>query len=260
MLARAANNESLPDFCCAVFDLFIEFPATRDAIFQEYLQRSLDVVFNMLLVCTEKDTRACFAKIYLFGLVLIRQANPQEGSLAFRIIDCITANILEQCSKNWTRFEQFWEMLLQMATLCPEFEAYFVKIDLLKVLLDLYLGAKSPLAGGEERQSFGSKLCVPQMAHFLKLVRLLIIKGTDSVSEDALRCINTPEFYSRSLKRGYDGEVLGDIVAHFARDDVQFSQMIAEVVLKGLNELEYEEISSFYLLLDRFLSLEDSVS
>lgn len=71
---------------------------------------------------------------------------------------------------------------------------------------------------------------------------------------DALMCLNLSEFYDKTLREGYEGEALGEIVGNLAYENEEFSKMIATVLIKGLNEIEYEEVTSFYAVLDSYFT------
>jgi hypothetical protein len=78
-------------------------------------------------------------------------------------------------------------------------------------------------------------------------------------TENARLCLNLSEFYDKTLREGYDGEALGEIVSHMTFENEDFSKMIATVILKGLNEIEYEEVKSFYAVLEGYLTCRDSL-
>lgn len=78
-------------------------------------------------------------------------------------------------------------------------------------------------------------------------------------TEDGLMCLNLSAFYDKTLREGYEGDALGDIVGHLTYENESFSKMIASVIVKGLNEIEYEEVKSFYAVLDSYLTCADSL-
>jgi hypothetical protein len=120
----------------------------------------------------------------------------------------------------------------------------------------------------------GNKYVMPNFDGLIKTVALLVRhcdtgasdvptklssvpEKTYEFTENARTVLTLSEFYDKTLREGYDGEALGEIVAHLAYSDEVFSKMIATVILKGLNEIEYEEVKSFYAVLDGYLTCAD---
>ena len=72
--------------------------------------------------------------------------------------------------------------------------------------------------------------------------------------------LDTPknkEFYDKTIRNAYDCESLSLIIKNFAFCDKSFSYMIAEVVVRGINEFEFDANEAFYYILEIFFFYVD---
>lgn len=56
-------------------------------------------------------------------------------------------------------------------------------------------------------------------------------EGQYELSENALTCLNSPEFYEKALKHNYDGESLSILICHFSDGNFELSKIIASNIL-----------------------------
>lgn len=289
IVAHSFESKSLPDLMTKIKELYANSEEACIQLVERMSSDNLKTLSDLMLACTEKTTRECVADLFSFVLNRLVAYDFSDESLVKRFIDAIFVLIPAECSKYWTRFQQFWDFLYNFAsggkndgTAEEAAEAgklqieYLMEIDAITKLIDFYLAEKSPFATtAENRTQMGNKFFMPCFDGLIKTVSLLTrhvnlcglnmattlgdIENDYQFTEDAQMLLNLSEFYDKTLREGYDGEALGEIVGHLTSENEEFSKMIATVIIKGLNEIEYEEVKSFYAVLDSFLTCNDSL-
>ena len=97
------------------------------------------------------------------------------------------------------------------------------------------------------------------MKNLNKYISTHVCQREYSLSEDEVKCITDKEFYDKTIRNAYDCESLSLIIKNFAFCDKSFSYMIAEVVVRGINEFEFDANEAFYYILESFLEIDDDL-
>jgi len=268
VMSHAYHNRALPDLVKVIKDLFSEFPESCEKWMLKLLDNSMFSVTQLLLTCIEKTTRSALADLFSFSLNLLAKRDFSDNSIAKIFIDGLLNLIPQDISKHWTRFQQFWEVIKDFAAESPEHALYLIHKGAIGIFLDFYLGNKSPLLKpGENRQALGNKLWTPNFDALIQIIAILdkycatnVADGQYRLTYEEKSCLLDKETYDKTLRNGYDGKALSEIVSHWSYEDKEYSQMIAQIILKGLNEIEYEEVKGFYEVLEEFLTIKDSLT
>ena len=77
------------------------------------------------------------------------------------------------------------------------------------------------------------------------------------LSENDMKCLLCPDFYEKTLKEKYDPQALGLIIQHLSFENESFSYCIAEILLKGINRCNYEEVKPYLEAMSYFISIKD---
>lgn len=232
------------------------------------LDNSMYSVTQLLLTCIEKTTRTAVGELFSYSLNLLSKRDFSENSIAKIFIEGLLNLVPNDISKHWTRFQQFWEVIRDFVADSSDHALYLISKGTIGSFLDFYLGNKSPLMKpGETRQALGNKLWSP---NFDPLVQTLAIldkycstnssEGLYKLTYDEKSCLLDKELYDKTLRSGYDCKALSEIVSHWSYEDKEYSQMIAQIILKGLNEIDYEDVKGFYEVLEEFLTIKDTLT
>ena len=89
----------------------------------------------------------------LFKIYYDTQNDELKKTLYEFMNNCMTAIHSEECQKNWSRFDNFFKMLYEIAIAGkPQVEFFLKEHDTIMILLDFMMGEKSPLLKtGEKR-------------------------------------------------------------------------------------------------------------
>jgi len=66
-------------------------------------------------------------------------------------------------------------------------------------------------------------------------------------------------FASKAIKDAFEADEVGKLIAHWSYKNKETSELFARVLLKGINETDYEEVAPFLAALRHFLSLKDDL-
>ena len=259
VVAHAFHNKTLPELVEVTGDLLNKFPDSASKLIDSLLAENMHRVSSHLLGCIEKTTRASIGNLFFKTLQAVEQSKKEAFMLGL-------LGLIPDAGKNWTRFQQYWELIRDLADSCPSNARFFLDNGAIASMVDFYLGSKSPLLQpGEVRSDIGNKLFTPNFDALIQTLAILDkycatnkLEGEYQLSENEKFCLLDKEFYDKTLKSGYDGKALGKIIAHWSYEDLEHSQMIAQVLLKGLNEIDYEDVKGYYEALEMFLTIEDS--
>lgn len=268
VVAHASEGKILPELLEILHNQFSHFPQNCANFLEYLLDNEAKQLSEVMLVCSDKLIRGAAGKFIARIHAIEVSSNFAEGSIARRFIDACLLIVPTDCEKHWTRFPQFWEMLGDIAKSGPAQLAYLYEIDAVSKLLDFYLADKSPLMKqGEKRKSLGSKNWLPQFTPLIEALTVMISAADTTtrpselkLSETARYILYDARFYSKTLKENHGGKALGQSISHLCYEDIEFSRMISQVILKGLNEIDYEDVKSFYEVLEEFLTVPDSLT
>mmetsp|Transcript_7871 Transcript_7871/g.15214 ORF Transcript_7871/g.15214 Transcript_7871/m.15214 type:complete len:2832 (+) Transcript_7871:1305-9800(+) len=268
IVAHASEGKILPELLDILKTQFTHFPQNCSYFLEYLLANDAKQLSEVMLVCSDKLIRGAAGKFIAQIHAIEASHNFGEGSVARKFIDACLLIVPTDCEKHWTRFPQYWEMIGDIARSGKAQLEYLYEIDAIARLLDFYLADKSPLAKpGEKRKSLGSKNWLPQFTPLIEAVTVMIQgaetyyrPGEVKLSDSAKLILYDPVFYNKTLKENHGGKALGQSIAHLCYEDLNFSLLISQVILQGLNEIDYEDVRSFYEVLEEFLTVPDSLT
>lgn len=264
IIAHAFHNKTMPVLVNVMKECFEKYPGSDDVLLAKLVQDSMEAMINYLLVCTDKVSRNSFAVVLAEALLSSAKRDFSENSRAKIIVNGILSLLPGDVTKHAIRFESYWD-LLAILSQSPEISLYFLNKGALFQVIDLYLSGNSPLFNAnEQKQTIGNSLWTPNftgLIRFLcnldKLLQTNTKTGIYSPTNDEITCLSHKELYEKTLKNDYECKKLGEIIKNWAENDKKYSAMIAEVLLAGVNESEFEETRSFFEVITLFLEIDD---
>ena len=269
IMAHAFDNRLLPDVTQTLKQLYAKYEFECVDLFETIIADNMRTVLDLLLVCSEKTTRACISDLLAHVLNILIRLDGSEHSLAKRFMSGLLDLIPKEAHKHWVRFQQFWDLFRDFSAGGPEQAQFLVEKGAIGILIDFYLGSKSPLLKpGEKRETLGSKMWGPVYDGLIQTVGILsdyCSPDPDNLTgpgiwldEDSQKCIVDKEFIDKTLRGGFDGKSLGKVVAKWGKGNYEYSLKVAHLLLKVLNDIEYEEVKGIYDVLDAYITIQDS--
>lgn len=267
--ARTYNNsKTLPDLMKALMAVYDTNVEACEGRLQLILDASLLDLSALLLNPSDATTRRSVAELLLFVINKSISVDFSIESKPRKILDSLLALVPTDVAKNWMRFEQFWEFFSNFANSGVRHVEYLFEVDAATLMADFYLGPKSPLMKlGETRSTVGSKVTKAEFGPLLQTLSTIVSYASLDpdepglhLSEDALRILQSKEFYSKSLSHGYDCDALGKIASRLCKSNFDLTLMLSELLLNELNRVDYEEIKPFFQVIRHLLAIEDELT
>ena len=267
VLPHAQDNRLFPEITTTLKHFYTRHPQECTSLFSAIQTDHMRTILDLLLVCTEKTTRTCVSDLLSHCLNLLIAQDCSENGLAKSFVTALLELIPREAHKHWVRFQQFWELFRDFAAGGDLQARFLIEKGAVATLLDFYLGSKSPLCkGGEKRPVLGNKMWGPAYDGLVQTVCILsqyvsISGGNEGVGLDAdsLKCLTDSEFVDKTLRGGYDGSALGRIIAKWARNNHHYSLTVAQIILKTLNDIEYEEARGLFDAIDAYITIQDDL-
>ena len=155
---------------------------------------------------------------------------------------------------------------------------YLFQHEFISVLIDFYLEKKSPVPElSEKKHSMGNRYTDPEFNPLIQTIACMVVRShvvtksgapplssharqgypAFNLSSNDLKCLTCPEFYEKTLKEKYNFVCIGTIIQHFCFENESFSYCIAEILLKGINRCNYEEVKPYLEAMSYFVSIAD---
>ena len=249
---------------------------------------------NLLFKCPDKDVRVCVWKILYTvteriletekGKLMSEDREEIEGQIiakykskGIQFLMLLVGNINFECSKCWTKFGEFFKLI---GDICKsggeEMVEFLYSKDVVAILLDFYLGSKSPIWRGEKRYQMGNKFYTADFSALIECVCYLLrhvqpkSAGSQELSsklgsrsqqmtEEDHKCFYDKDFMIKTLKEGHAPQEMATLLCHFAFESLPFSREISKILLTGINESDYSEIKPYFQVLKPFLCMKDSI-
>jgi hypothetical protein len=183
-----------------------------------------------------------------------------------------------QAAANWTKFENFFNMIKQVA-IGGEPQLEFMKHHQLETLLaDFFLAERSPIRQADDkRMMMGNNYSKPMFDSLVQTICYLS-RHTDPrenlefalppttmqgkiypPGENEKKVLVNKHFANKAIKDAFEADAVGKLIAHWCYENEENTEIFAGVLLKGVNLADYEEIFSFLTAGNHFLSLKDSL-
>ena len=182
-----------------------------------------------------------------------------------------------QASPNWTKFEQFFNMINKVTIGGEDQLKFMKKLQLETLLADFFLAERSPIRPQEEkRMCMGNNYSKPVFDSLVQTICYLS-RHTDPREEgqeelpktimdgemfqpgdNEKKVIVSKHFGTKAIKDAFEADTVGKLIAHWSYENKENSEIFAEVFLKGINETDYEEVAPFLTAMHHFLTIKDS--
>lgn len=278
MLVYAFHNESIMEVS-QVFQkiLCLSEQAIKD--FSDYiLTDSSSEFIRILMKCSEGLVRDSVSNI------LSTAANRMFDKVdliekAEKFMNNIINAVHTQASNNWTKFEQFFNLIKQV-TIGGDAQLDFMKKNQMEtVLADFFLADRSPIRPPDEkRMSMGNNYSKPTYDSLVQCICYLsrhtdprepgveiglppttMGKKAYPPGEKEKKVIVCKPFAQKAIKEAFEADAVGKLIAHWSYENEENSKIYASVFLKGVNETEFEEVAPFLTAMHHFLGINDSL-
>ena len=278
MLVYAFNNESISE----VSDVLKKVLLLSDHAIVEFsdfmLQDNGSEFVRILFKCSDGQVREAVSTILSTAVNrMFDRVDLIEKAEKFMTI--MINSIKAEAAPNWTKFEQFFHLLLQV-TIGGDAQLEFMRKNHLEtVLADFFLAERSPIRPPEEKRiCMGNAYSKPIYESLVKTI-CYISRHTDvrtdpenqnipestlgnqlfKPNENEKKVIVNKHFASKAIRDSFEAEAVGKLIAHWCYQDEESSQLFASVFLTGINETDYEEVAPFLVAMQHFLNLRDGL-
>jgi ubiquitin carboxyl-terminal hydrolase 34 len=115
IVAHAYEQKPLPDLMEAIKKLYsISLPACISLI-DKIQADQMKTFTDLVMACTEKITRECTSDLIAFVINRMAEEDFSAESPARKFVEAVFMIIPTDCSKYWTRFNQFWDFIFAFA-------------------------------------------------------------------------------------------------------------------------------------------------
>ena len=265
VLCKSFHNKFLPDVLKQLKNLFDMFPENSEKFIASQIQDNFETVSCLLLICTEKTTREAMADFFAFCLNRQAEVDFSENCDVKLFVSNLLALIPQDIAKHWTRFQQFWQFFRDFALGGEKQSVFLLNSGVLTYFIDFYLYEKSPLARPQEKRSpIGNKMWTPCYDPLIQTISVIIeycSTGSQdkayTLTESDKKCLLCPYFYEKTLANSYDCKSLGRIVQYLSLDDFSYSENIAKILIKALNDRDLTDVQGLFEVISAFLTIED---
>ncbi len=136
---------------------------------------------------------------------------------------------------------------------------YLMDNQYIALLLDMYLGPTSPLCPSEvKREAIGNSYAKPNFQALFETVTKLISSEGKPLSEADKACLFDKNFFRKSIKESKDvAGCLVPLVVIQSRGSLENSKHIAKVLLRAINDADFESVSGILSILEPFVLIDD---
>jgi len=304
LLARAHDNNTITDLAEKLKQFLSLNPESAWQLFDTIVNQDIKNFLELLLNCPEKQVRACTSQVILHAInvmithynltldtTLLKQKEKEEAQMneeekklykieesIVRFLDLLINHMPTEVAKNWLKFQHFFEFWRDFAAAGEQQIAYLYKKEFVAILIDFYLGNKSPVPElSEKKHSIGNRYVDPEfnpliqtLARLIERARVQTRSGTPpltsaarrglptyDLSQNDMKCLLASDFYDKTLKEKYDFQSFGLIVQHLCFENEEFSCSVAEMVLRGINRVNFDESRPYLECMSYFVSIAD---
>ena len=291
MLVYVKDNDAIKD----IAHMFRQIITVSDPCllrFKDYmLDHDSQEVVRILLKCPETIVRNAVAGILttatnrLFEIEELGQVETKEDGATRLKAACelfmmrMLAAIRGEAQENWTKFEQFFKLIHDVVIGGQPQLDFFMEQNLLVTLADFFLAEKSPLkAQDETRPPIGSSYQKPMWESVVGAICYLARhKTTNNItadmesppssllgdkpyahSEDEYRLLVNKDFLTKAIEEGFEADQVGKLMAHWAFNNFDESQLFASVFVECINKAKFNEVSPFLSALHQYLLVPDA--
>jgi ubiquitin carboxyl-terminal hydrolase 34 len=79
------------------------------------------------------------------------------------------------------------------------------------------------------------------------------------LGEQEEKVIANKPFFIKAIKEGFEADAVGKLMAHWSYNNEEYSAIFASVLLHGINETDYEEVTPFLTAMHHFLCVKDDI-
>lgn len=287
VLAHAYYNQVLDKVVDELVALFREREVAVKEFFEHLLKNQLAEVMTILVKCPDKLTRDYISKL-MSSVLLISIKREGENALVHKvegqgtafcesqtgsILSLLISAINKDLAQNWTRFEQFFRILYNVAKDGGDLVLDFMNSqNLLTILLDFYIGTESPLNRTRERRPMMGNSVEHAKLQGLVDVVCLLLNNADltfvqpkseprprKLHEDAQECLKCKQLYTRVIMEGHNTESFNKLITQLCFDSFKFSKTVCKTLLRAINDYSKIEAVPYFSLLTQVFVIKDSL-
>jgi hypothetical protein len=299
VLSHAYYNGHIKPLTKQLITLFNESTTALGEFLTFLKEKFTTEVLNIFHKCPDKDARVAVRDL-ISGAILaaarVEEAAKNQAEAdryedakkllfyATRVILLAVNHINNELAQHWARFDQYFETLLIIVKEGNEsIRRYINSKDLMKVLVDFYLGTESPFYEKKKdtRTHMGNKFRYPTFDPLVDLVvslagyaDLAFLQPKDEVglrekcglpgkiyelSEDGKIAIGSRKFIEKTIMERHSTPSFGKFVKFICYESMKYSKIVAKAVLKGISQDLNQNMSTYFEVIRQILSLEDSL-
>jgi hypothetical protein len=319
LLSKAFSNACLGLHIAGLLELLrSEKSATlpREFLNTWYQEDGFDYLFQLLLECPDSLARTHAATLLKYVLVTLKMDEKEylfepeeyeiEGadggkltmqrprSLYARFITKALDLLNTKVAKNWSRFDQFHELiryvaladLSDVADLKPAAKVgdsttsaqalsgtsegarvgleYFFKLRYLEKASDFMLGKKSPLCKADERRpDMGGSYSHPDFSSVIRLVTGMItdqeLAAKYPMTAIEKEMLLHPDLLKTMLGSSTASKAFGRCLANMCHDDAKLTRKVSKVFLRAIEQAHLDTVKGYLKALKPFLRSDDSL-
>jgi hypothetical protein len=322
LLARAFSNSCIDEHVGVLLEALRADKSAdlaRELMDAWYREDGFDYLFALLLECPDTRARTGVATLLKHVLVALKMREKDfllepedyvvEGddgarltmqrhrALSSRFVVQALDLLNSRVAKNWSRFDQFHDLLHffaladleDLAGLTPVQEQgkdtgasrpskgldrsspgarlgleFFVKVGYVEKASDFMLGKKSPLCGpAERRPELGGTYAHPDLSGVIKLMTAMITDEELStkypMSDTEKQMVLHPDLLKTMLGSATASKQFGACLANMCRDDTRLSRKVSKVFLRAIEQAHLDTVKGYLKALKPFLRADDSL-
>lgn len=320
LLAKAFNNSCLDEHVGVLLDLLRADESktlAKEFLDAWYREDGYDYLFSLLLECPDSIARTHVATLLKYVLVTLKMQErdylhepedyevvgddgqklimqrPRAHCTRFvtRALELLTSRV----AKNWSRFDQFQELIhfFALADLedvndlrptpakgkqaAPTPRAldlnsegarvgleFFFQMRYIEKASDFMLGKKSPLCRAEERRpEMGGSYAHPDFSSVIKLMTAMItdeaLAARYPMTAVEKQMLLHPDLLKTMLGSATASKPFGQCLANMCRDDAKLTRKVSKVFLRAIEQAHLDTVKGYLKALKPFLRSSDSL-
>ena len=249
----------------------------------EHFTQNSQKLFNALVKCPEFSVRQFVSCLCTHALAVCIKAEADSFNIlepvpgkdphvtpmvkSRKFLDSLLGLIGNDLATNWAKFGKFFDVLKSVFSLPAELKElvtnYYLEKDLIAVLLDFYLGKRSPFYSSQEkRYEMGGMAAGPDFEGLIEIVvSLTTAKGVEQpkITPRAWRCLCTPELVPKYLREGGKLAKIEDMVLKLMFEQRKYSKVICRMLLGIIHDYEVYKMQQYFPMMWDALMIQDSL-
>ena len=241
---------------------------------RRYIGKALLAAFIKVFDCEE----AIFPETKKISEILDdgkEQVREEPAAITRKFFDMCLDRFDIELQANWLKFKQFLELLKNIVIVGDKMMvsySYFKGLPF--ILLHFFLEKQSPYYSPSEKiYEMGNQAQSPDFSDLMELVSLLIMKGIvpnkehqeindpnqSIIRENVFKCLQVDDLIPKHLRCNGKMEQISKMISKLCFQCKPYSKRICILILRAINELDYNKIIPYLPLLSEILQIPDSI-